>query len=254
MGLGERIPYTYTTARSFRSKIPRIGNELGLGWYDYGARMLNPTIGRWNGVDALAEDYLAWSPFNYTLGNPIRLIDSDGRSVSLATMIQNAWDATPEDGAVKFTVNSSASDSDDDQGLPQGLTTHRLREIAGSTSWGSGTSGITFNRRAGRAFQNTALSALHLTPENGKRVLSKERKAFGHRSGLVQPDYIGPVVDTDTRGRVRKTYANSTFVEVKAVDGTLTLSSSRQQIRGLIDIAANSPAGKSGVFVLLYFL
>ena len=73
-------PYTYTTARSFRSKIPRIGNELGLGWYDYGARMLNPTIGRWNGVDALAEDpnQIDKSPYAYAWNNPTNLTDPDG--------------------------------------------------------------------------------------------------------------------------------------------------------------------------------
>ena len=47
-------------------------------------------------------------------------------------------------------------------------------------------------------------------------------------------------------GAIRTTYPNSTFVEVKAVEGTLNLSHSNHQIRGLIDLAANSAAGKSG--------
>ena len=51
--------------------------ELNLGLYDYGARMYDPSIGRWNGVDPLAELDLGWSSYNFTLGNPINLIDPD---------------------------------------------------------------------------------------------------------------------------------------------------------------------------------
>jgi RHS repeat-associated protein len=49
--------------------------------FDYrGARYFDSDIGRFLSLDPLASQYPAWSDYNYVMGNPISLIDPDGRS------------------------------------------------------------------------------------------------------------------------------------------------------------------------------
>ncbi|MCX6272976.1 MAG: DUF4329 domain-containing protein [Bacteroidetes bacterium] len=52
--------------------------ETELRLYYYGARYYDPRTSVSFGVDPLADIYPAWSPFTYTLDNPIRFIDPDG--------------------------------------------------------------------------------------------------------------------------------------------------------------------------------
>ena len=53
-----------------------------LDWYDFGARNYDSSLGRWMNIDNMSEDYISWSPYNYTLNNPIYFTDPDGNSVN----------------------------------------------------------------------------------------------------------------------------------------------------------------------------
>ncbi|UKB85402.1 hypothetical protein LF887_07205 [Chryseobacterium sp. MEBOG06] len=72
------------------------GKELQeTGMFDYGWRQYMPDLGRWNGIDQLAEAYTSISPFAYVANNPISMRDPDGRWMDAAGHIDISGYANP---------------------------------------------------------------------------------------------------------------------------------------------------------------
>jgi len=75
--------------------------------YDYfGARYYNSKLGLWNSVDPLADKYPGWSPYNYTLNNPINNFDPDGKAVFSGTAV--AGSALYVGGAILIAATGHA--------------------------------------------------------------------------------------------------------------------------------------------------
>ena len=66
------------------------GKELDeeTGLYYYGARYMNPVTSMWYGVDQLAEKYVLSGSYVYCLGNPIKMLDPDGKK---GVLVHGTW-------------------------------------------------------------------------------------------------------------------------------------------------------------------
>ena len=96
-------------------------DELGLKWHDFGARNYEASLGRFFGVDPLAEMDYSWTPFRYGYNNPINYIDPDG-------LWELRISGNKEDG---FTVTLHADDGDNLETLSEqtGFSIEKLSEF-----------------------------------------------------------------------------------------------------------------------------
>ncbi len=75
---GDAAQQTVSTDQRYRYTGKPFDDEGAFDLYYYGARYYDPKLGRFIAVDPLAGKYPSWSPYAYTLDNPMNLLDPDG--------------------------------------------------------------------------------------------------------------------------------------------------------------------------------
>jgi RHS repeat-associated protein len=79
-GMNQLGPWYETVApeNKYQYNGKELNEELGLDWYDYGARWYDGAVGRWGQVDPLAEPQISWSTYHYVYNNPLKFFDPFG--------------------------------------------------------------------------------------------------------------------------------------------------------------------------------
>jgi hypothetical protein len=146
-------------------------------------------------------------------------------------------------------------------------STYFLRSHGRNRGWDQGVSPITFSRRCGKAFENSALEFFKLpancfpeaTPDRGDRNTSN-----GGLPNKVVPDaHTAAIYVKEETGGLQPTYiplGGYICTEVKAVDGPIRLSSNRWQVLGELEVLSqakaelNNPLVPSNVRPVLFFI
>jgi RHS repeat-associated protein len=78
-----------------------LNTDFGLDWMDYGARWYQADAPHWLSIDPLAEKHPNYSPYVYTLNNPIKYIDPNGMDNVLYILTLAGVDATLVNQAIE---------------------------------------------------------------------------------------------------------------------------------------------------------
>jgi len=196
-----------------------LDEENGLDWYYFGARYYDPAIARWLQVDPLACKYPSWSPYNYSLNDPIGKRDPDGRFV---------W------GAVIGAVVDVGLQVANNYATGQDLTNIDYGSVAISAAAGlasGGLSSLTKAYKAGKIIAAVGNAAISAGEGAAKAAASGQEITAG---GVITDALLGAgasKVGDAVDSKITKTIQNAGDTGVQAGKATQKLQGTRTNSR-----------------------
>jgi RHS repeat-associated protein len=143
-----------------------LNGELGLDWMDFGFRWYDPAIGRFTGVDPLADhpNQVDKSPYAYAWNNPVYYTDPDGRCPQCAIGF-----------AIGFGLDVASQMLFEGKSLSEvNYATAAVSGIAGAVS-----GGISSIAKLGKGAQLAVSATIDASESIGKQVVSGDDISAG---------------------------------------------------------------------------